>query len=149
MENPFGLATFFLDKRGFLIPCRTDAESQRFLASKTNLALGQGHATRRWQLLLFIETQFFNYNVYLTYVSYAGKYLIINSGEAMVYWFHGVNTLIVADFKLPIHLWRRSCEERRSMWSVPVWASSSAPLLITSILDSHHHPYPNLLTSVC
>lgn len=48
----------FLDKRGFLFPWRAGRESQGFVSSQTDLALGQGHVARRWQLLPFIETQF-------------------------------------------------------------------------------------------
>lgn len=49
---------FFVDKMGFLFPWGAVRESRRFVASQTDLALGQDRAARRWQLFPFIETQF-------------------------------------------------------------------------------------------
>ena len=51
------VSSLFVDK-GFLLPWGAGRKSLGFVASWTELALGQDHATKRWQLVPFIETQF-------------------------------------------------------------------------------------------
>lgn len=79
----FWVSSLFVDE-GFLLPWGAGSKSLGFVASWTDLVLGQDHATRGWQLLPFIEISFLICKMglkvaYFTCVSCAGKCFTTNS----------------------------------------------------------------------